>query len=69
MVNNLLLCPEHLFEIAVLMHFGDDVAAADEFAVDKDLRNGRPVGVFFDALSDLFAGKDVVGLECGVVGF
>jgi hypothetical protein len=33
-------------------HLGDDVAAADEFALDVKLRDGGPVGIVLDALPD-----------------
>ena len=43
------------------MQFRHDVAAADEFTVDVELRDGGPVGVFFDALADGFIFEDVEG--------
>src|SRR5688572_14437239 len=42
---------EQLLELAALVHLGHDVRASDEFAVDVELRDGRPVGVFLDALA------------------
>ena len=47
------LLREQLLQLARLVHLAQDVAAADEFAVDVELRNRRPVGVFLDALADL----------------
>ena len=39
-------------ELAGLVHLGHDVRAADEFAGHVQLRDGRPVRVFLDALAD-----------------
>src|SRR5437773_394700 len=44
---------EHLLQLAGLVHLAHDVRAADEFAVDVELRDRRPVGVLLDALTDL----------------
>jgi hypothetical protein len=44
-------------------HFGGDVAAADEFAFDIKLRNGRPVGILLDALTDGKILENIHGLE------
>src|SRR4051812_24035803 len=38
-----LLRPQDLLELAVLEHLGDDVAAADQPAVDEELRDRRPL--------------------------
>ena len=46
------LLGEELLQLARLVHLLQDVAAADEFAVDVELRNRRPVRVFLDALPD-----------------
>ena len=40
-----------------LEHLADDVAAADELALDVELRDGRPVGIGLDAVAQ------VVGLQ------
>src|SRR5689334_14551765 len=44
---------ERLLQFAGLKHLADDVAAADELALDVKLRDGRPVGIFLDALPQL----------------
>src|SRR5262245_5402200 len=44
---------EQARELARLEHLADDVAAADELALHVELRNGRPVGEFLDALAQL----------------
>ena len=46
------LHPEHLVQLAVVEHLLDDVAAADEFPIDVELRNRRPVGEPLDAFAD-----------------
>jgi NAD(P)-dependent dehydrogenase (short-subunit alcohol dehydrogenase family) len=45
------LLAEKRLELTRLEHLGDDVAAADEFALHIELRDSRPVGVVFDALA------------------
>jgi hypothetical protein len=50
---------EQRFQFAALKHFADDVAAADEFAFDVELRDGRPVGEFLHALADFLIGQHV----------
>ena len=40
-------------ELAGLEHFPHDIAAADEFALYIELRNGWPVGVILDALAQI----------------
>lgn len=49
------------------MHFADDIAAADEFSVDKDLGKGRPIGEFFDALTEIFIREDVEVFDRGSI--
>src|SRR5262252_9549976 len=44
---------EQGLQLARLEHFADDVAVADEFALDVKLRDGRPVGIGLDALTQL----------------
>ena len=39
---------EQLGKLAGLVHGGEDVAAANELAVDVQLRNGRPIGELLD---------------------
>src|SRR5512145_1926036 len=52
------LLGEELLQLARLEHLGDDIAAADELALDEQLRNGRPVGIFLDALAQRFGFED-----------
>src|SRR5215469_11151193 len=54
---------EHVLELAVFVHLADDVAAADELALDVELRNRRPVGEFLDALTDRRIGEHVDTFE------
>src|SRR5581483_1387459 len=54
---------EHLLELARLVHLGDDVAAADELAVDEELRDRGPVGQGRELLADAGIGEDVDGRE------
>src|SRR5262249_28364793 len=53
------LLGEQLLQLPGLVHLAHDVAAADEFAVDVELRNGRPVGVVLDPLPDAGVGEHV----------
>ena len=53
---------EEGLQLAGLEHLADDVAAADELALDVKLRDGRPVGVFLDALAQLGRGQHVDAL-------
>src|SRR5258706_4182968 len=41
---------EKLLKLTGLEHFAHDVASADEFALDVELRDRRPVGVDLDAI-------------------
>ena len=50
---------EQLVQFATGRHALDDVGAADQFAIDIELRNGRPVSVFLDALPDLLVGEHI----------
>src|SRR5262245_22432408 len=52
---------EQLLQLAAAIHLGHDVRAADEFAVDVELRDGRPVGVLLDALPDVGVFQHVDG--------
>ncbi len=45
------------------MHFHRDVAAADEFTFDVNLRDGRPVGVLLDAFPDIVIFQHIDGVE------
>jgi hypothetical protein len=54
---------QDLLQLAALVHLHHDVRAADEFALDVQLRNGRPVAEFLDGLADLIVLQHVHGLE------
>src|SRR5262252_665260 len=54
---------QRLLQLARLVHLHHDVRAADELAVDVELRDGGPVGIFLDALADALVLEDVDGLE------
>ncbi len=54
---------EEASQFAFFEHFADDVAAADEFAFDVELRNCWPVGELFDAVAQLVALKYIVCFE------
>lgn len=47
------------------MHLEQDVATADEFSVDVDLRNGGPAGEVLDSLADFRVFEDVDVFEFG----
>ena len=47
------------FQLAGLKHFGRNITATDEFALDVNLGNGWPVAEFFDAFADGWVGHDV----------
>ena len=51
--------PSDLGELAGLVHLGDDVAAADQLAVDEQLRDRRPVRERGELLADARVGQDV----------
>src|SRR5215216_6223516 len=54
---------EHLLKLARLEHLGDNVAAADELALDIKLRDRRPIGIGLDALAQLVAFENVDPFE------
>ena len=54
---------EDLSELAGLVHLGDDVAAADQLAVDEELRDRRPLRDRAELLADARVGQDVDGRE------
>src|SRR5216684_3497390 len=65
-----LLCPErhalffeYLLQFAGFEHLADDVAAADELALDVKLRDRRPVRKLLDALAHRGVGQDVDAFE------
>jgi hypothetical protein len=39
-------------QLAAGVHLANDVGAADQLAIDIQLRNGRPVAEFLDAFAD-----------------
>src|SRR5262249_23047049 len=49
--------------LAGLEHLADDVAAADELALDVELRDGRPLAEVLDALAQLRVDQDVDAVE------
>ena len=53
---------ELALKFAGLEHFSYDIAAAEEFTLDVELRDRRPVGIVLDALTDIGIGKDVDAL-------
>ena len=53
------LVGHELLQLARLEHLARDVAAADELALDVELRDGRPVGIVLDALADALVLEDV----------
>src|SRR4051794_27968916 len=57
--------PEQLLQLAVLEHLHHDVGAADELALDVELRDCRPVAIFLDALADLRVLENIDGLVFG----
>ena len=50
-------------EFARLEHLAHDVTAADEFALDIELRDRRPVRVVLDALTDIGIREHVHAFE------
>src|SRR6202021_2276452 len=53
------LVGKKLLQLTGLEHLADDVATADELALDVKLRNGRPVGVGLDAVTQIGGLQDV----------
>src|ERR1019366_3390539 len=56
------LVGKQLLQLAGLEHLADDVAAADELALDVKLRNGRPVGIGLDAVAQIGGFEDIQAL-------
>jgi hypothetical protein len=54
---------EHLLEFVLLIHFDQDVGAAEEFPVNVDLGDGWPVRVFFNTLTHFLIGQHIKGFE------
>lgn len=59
------LLPEHFQQLARLVHLEENVAAADEFPIDVDLRDGGPAGEILDSLADFGVFQDVYVFEFG----
>src|SRR5690606_33495 len=53
---------EEVLQFSSLEHLTDDVAAADEFALDVKLGDGRPTGIVLNALAKLIGGENVDAL-------
>lgn len=62
------LLGEQFLEFAGLVHFHENVASADEFAINVDLRNRGPVGEFLDSLADFGVFEDIDVLEVDTGG-
>ena len=58
--------PQHLLQLAALVHLHHDVRAADELAVHVELGDGRPVAVFLDALADLASSSTLTVVKSSV---
>src|SRR5882757_7916124 len=56
------LVGKQLLQFAGLEHLADDVAAADELALDVELRNGRPVRIGLDAVAQVGRFENVQAL-------
>src|SRR2546427_801251 len=54
---------DQLAQLAALVQLRDDVAAADQLAVDEQLRDRRPARVGGQGLADARVGQDVDGAE------
>src|SRR5262245_54551905 len=54
---------QQVAQLARAVHLAHDVAAADELALDVELRNGRPLTEVLDALAQRRVGQDVDALE------
>src|SRR5690606_9033450 len=58
-LRSLTLGLQYGLEFTTLVHFGHDVAAADELAVDEDLRNSRPLREVFERIPERIVGEHV----------
>src|SRR5690606_12937594 len=56
------LLVEERLQFTGLEHLADDIASADELTLDIELWNGRPVGIFLDALPELVRSQDIDAL-------
>src|SRR5574340_426316 len=54
---------QHFLDFALLVHLDHDVGPADQFALDVQLREGRPVGVVLQVFEDFRVGQHVDGQE------
>src|ERR1700728_587760 len=50
---------EQGLQLAGLKHLADDVATANELALDIELRNGRPIGIGLDATTQVVVLENV----------
>lgn len=56
------LAAQVLLQLARLEHLADNVASPDEFALDVELWDRRPVRIFLDAVSERVVGQHVDAL-------
>ena len=50
---------QHRLQLIVDIHLAHDVATADKLSADIQLRNGRPVGVDLDALTNRWVRQNI----------
>src|SRR5215471_13896621 len=50
---------KQVLQLTRLEHLADDIAAADEFSLNVELRDGRPVGIRLDAVAHVVVFEDV----------
>src|SRR5690606_7992068 len=60
---------QYRLQLAAGKHFTDDVGTADEFALDVELGDSGPVGIFLDALTHFFVVEHVHRNQLGGTGF
>lgn len=56
----------HFTQFPRLVHFNHDITATEELTCHIQLRYRRPVGILFDALTDLFVSQHVNGMEFNI---
>jgi hypothetical protein len=54
---------ESCLQFAGFVHFHHDIAAANQFFIVVELRNGGPVAVLFNSLANVFVLQNVYGFE------
>lgn len=54
---------DHLLKFAALVQLDQDVRPTEKFTIQVDLRNGRPVGIFLNALTHFLIRQNVTGLK------